>query len=338
MEAAPDFKFSNIFTSMVTCYVLSNMEGWPDIMNSYRAYNDFYGLFFVIYLFIVSYFFLNLFVGIMFSCFNDAWNREKKKGITDNEQAEKYWDFMTQIETAQPEWSTFKVPDGGVRKILYQIVTSKYLDNGIMVVIVLNMVVMAMSYEGASASYNYALDTMNLIFTSIFIIECILKLSANGPRGYFYYGWNKFDFFVVASSLVDIAITNTTGANSSFLKSFQIIRVLRVLRVTRVLRLVKSLKGLEKLLQTLKFSATALSNVFILMFLIFCIFAIMGCYLYDTINYEDYKDYFIVYNEYFNLDYFYNSFIFCFRCVTGESWPIIMVELQNGKDIFLILF
>ena len=35
MNAGPKFKFSNIFTSMITNYVLANTEGWTDIMDSY---------------------------------------------------------------------------------------------------------------------------------------------------------------------------------------------------------------------------------------------------------------------------------------------------------------
>ena len=60
MDTGPKFKFSNIFISLVTSYVLGNMEGWPDIMNDYRVFNDYYGIFFVVYLLVVSYFFLNL--------------------------------------------------------------------------------------------------------------------------------------------------------------------------------------------------------------------------------------------------------------------------------------
>ena len=267
----------------------------------------------------------------MFGCFNDAWSREKKKGISDNKEAEKYWDYLTQIEKTKPDWETLRIPEAGIRAFLYKVVTSKYCDNFIMSIIVLNMVTMAMSYEGSGVGFNNALDLLNYVFTGIFITECMCKLTALGPKGYFYFGWNKFDFFVVSSSIVDITITNTTNAHSAFLKSFQIIRVLRVLRVTRVLRLVKSLKGLEKLLQTLNWSMTALSNVFILMFLVFCIFAIMGCYLYDAVKYQDYAGFFQVYNQYFNLDAFYNAFIFSFRCATGENWPIIMMELASGK-------
>ena len=335
MDALPYYKFTTLFTSIITCYVLSNMEGWPNIMQAYNAFNNFYGIFFVVYLIVVSYFFLNLFVGIMFNCFNDAWEKEKKKGISNDEAAEKYWDFLKQILEAKPEYSTFITPDFGVRKSLYDFVHSKFIDNFIMGVILANMVLMAVSFQGSDANFNTALEDINLVFTSIFIAECCLKLFADGMRSYFHYGWNQFDFFVVSSSILDIVLTSTTGTNSAFLKSFQIIRVLRVLRVTRVLRLVKSLKGLEKLLQTLRWSMTALSNIFILMMLVFCIFAIMGCYLYDNILYADYKDKFVNVNQYFNLDNFYYSFLLSFRQCTGESWPDIMNEFANGNMLFI---
>ncbi len=39
MNAGPAFKFSNIFTSMITNYVLANTEGWTDIMDSYVILN-----------------------------------------------------------------------------------------------------------------------------------------------------------------------------------------------------------------------------------------------------------------------------------------------------------
>ena len=99
------------------------------------------------------------------------------------------------------------------------------------------------------------------------------------------------------------------------------------MRVTRVLRLVKSLKGLEKLIQTLTWSIGALANVFLLMLIIFCIFAILGCYFYDGITYKKYRSSFKYINEFYNLDNFYNSFLLTFRCITGENWPNIMMEL-----------
>ena len=164
------------------------------------------------------------------------------------------------------------------------------------------MISMALNYDDCDSGYEYILKVANWIFTGIFVLECMLKLTAYGLSGYFYYGWNKFDFFVVVASLLDIVIANIDGIDAAFLKSFQIIRVLRVLRVTRVLRLVKSLKGLEKLLQTLSWSISALMNVFILMFLIFCIFAILGCYLYDGLKTSKYGEKMVYLNSYYNLN------------------------------------
>jgi len=329
MDTGPAFKFSNIYISIITSYVLSNTEGWPDIMNSYRIYSDFYGLFFIVYILVVSSFFINLFTGIMFKYFNESWSREQKVA-DDDKKAQKYYDFLQQIEEAQPDYPSYNKPkEGSFRYYIREFADSTFLDNFIMIIIFLNMVSMAMNYDGCDTTYEFCLKIANFIFTGIFIAECLLKLIAYGPVGYFYFGWNKFDFFVVIASLVDIIVANIDGIDASFLKSFQIIRVLRVLRVTRVLRLVKALKGLEKLLQTLRWSISALTNVFVLMFIIFCIFAIMGCYLYDGLKYSTYKDSMIYMNQYYNLNNFYNAFLLVFRCTTGEDWPSIMMELAN---------
>ena len=327
MDTGPTFKYSNIVHSIITSYVLSTQEGWPDIMNSYRIYGDINGAFFIIYNLVVAYFFLNLFTGIMFRHFNEAYLREKKFSKGDK-KAPKYYDFLTQIVKAQSDYETWVRPTkGSFRYYLREISDSTFLDNFIMGCIFLNMISMAMHYENSAERYTSTLNIVNYIFTGIFIAECLLKLVAYGFKGYFHSTWNRFDFFVVVASIADLIVANIDGIDAAFLKSFQIIRVLRVLRVTRVLRLVKALKGLEKLIQTLTWSISALANVFMLMIIIFCIFAILGCYFYDNITYKKYKSKFIYINEYYNVDNFYNSFLLTFRCSTGESWPNIMMEL-----------
>ena len=326
MDTGPSFKFSNIATSIITSYVLSTMEGWPDIMYSYTIYDDYYGIFFIVFNLVVAYFFLNLFTGIMFNYFNEAYKKEQK--IAENDKkAPKYYDFLEQIVDAETHYVVWKKPqEGTYAYVLREFADSPLLDNFIMVVIFLNMIFMALNYEGCSSGYNTFLTIVNYIFTGIFIAECIIKLLAYGIVPYFHSGWNKFDFFVVISSIVDLAVANIDGFDASFLKSFQIIRVLRVLRITRVLRLIKSLKGLEKMIQTLSWSLSALANVLLLMLIIFCIFAILGCYFYDGIVYKDYKDGFVYVNEYYNMDNFYYSFLLVFRCATGENWNNIMIE------------
>lgn len=59
-----------------------------------------------------------------------------------------------------------------------------------MTIILMNIIVMAMNFEGASSEYNYALYILNLIFSVVFIVEAILKLIGFGVMGYFRNGWN----------------------------------------------------------------------------------------------------------------------------------------------------
>ena len=326
MDTGPAFKYSNIATSIITSYVLATQEAWPNISNSYRIYSDLYGLYFVAYNLVTAYFALNLFTGIMFRYFNEAYKRETKLA-DDDKKAPKYYDFLNQITSAESHYVIWVHPDkNSFRYYIREFADSSFLDNFIMIIIGLNMISMAMIYENNHPTYDYCLTIANYIFTGIFIAECCIKLLAY-DLAYFHTGWNRFDFFVVVASILDIIIASIDGIDAAFLKSFQIIRVLRVLRVTRVLRLVKSLKGLEKLIQTLGWSIGALQNVVLLMVIIFCIFSILGVYFYDGIDYEKYKHKFYVINEYYNLDNFYNAFLFTFRCATGEKWPNMMMEL-----------
>ena len=327
MDTGPSFLYSNIATSIITSYVLATQEQWPEIMNSYRIFSDYNGLFFIVYNLVVSYFVLNLFTGIMFRYFNEAYKRETKLAVTDK-KAPKYYDFLNQITSAESHYIIWVRPKKGTwRYYLREFCDSSFLDNFIMVIIILNMITMAIGFENSPPAYEELLTILNYIFTGIFIAECLLKLVGLGLPAYFHTFWNRFDFFVVVASILDIVIANIDGIDAAFLKSFQIIRVLRVMRITRALRLVKSLKGLEKLIQTLSWSMSALMNVILLMILIFSIFAILGVYFYDGIDYEKYKDKFFEINEYYNVDNFYTSFLFTFRSATGEKWPKMMMEL-----------
>ena len=64
---------------------------------------------------------------------------------------------------------------------------------------------MALDHEGASVAMIEFLKVTNYFFTAVFFVEAILKLYVyRWP--YFKTGWNKFDFFVVASSLIDLGL------------------------------------------------------------------------------------------------------------------------------------
>ena len=64
---------------------------------------------------------------------------------------------------------------------------------------------MALDHEGASKETIMFLKVSNYFFTSIFFFEACTKLYVY-RLAYFKTGWNKFDFFVVISSLIDLGI------------------------------------------------------------------------------------------------------------------------------------
>jgi hypothetical protein len=154
-----------------------------------------------------------------------------------------------------------------------------------MVCIVLNILTMAMAYEGSKPLYDNTLENINYAFTAVFILESLLKFIALGVKGFCVSGWNRFDLFVVLSSIVDILMNVIGSSTISFLRvGPQLARIVRVLRVTRLLKLVKSMRGLQKLIETLIFSLPSLVNVGALLFLVFFIFSILGWFMFKDIT------------------------------------------------------
>ena len=62
---------------------------------------------------------------------------------------------------------------------------------------------MAIAYEGSATGLNNFMEIANYVFTCIFIIEASLKIFVF-RWSYFKTNWNRFDFFVVIASILDI--------------------------------------------------------------------------------------------------------------------------------------
>ena len=201
-----------------------------------------------------------------------------------------------------------------------------------MACIVLNMLQMALDHEGASPGMLMFLKLSNYFFTAVFFFEAVLKLYVY-RMAYFKTGWNKFDFFVVASSIIDLGLEfmipvpeggQTDDGGSQILSvGPQLARVLRVLRVSRVLRLAGKYKGLQSLLKTIMMSVDSLINVFILLMLIFFIMAVLGNTMFFEVTEGN------VIDEWKNFVNFHQSFSLLFSISTGEDWNRIMFDCMR---------
>ena len=230
---------------MMTLYVVASLEGWPDIMffaldftgpDKGPKYNNSpaYMSYFVGFILIGSFFFLNFFIGVLFLEYNKA-QREEQKGFSNKDLG--WMDIQRLILSAGPDYETTNVPKQPWRRAFHTLVSSARFESFIMGVIVVNMLQMSILHEGQSAEVAALLDVTNYGFTAIFFVEATLKLIAYG-NSYFDNSWNKFDFFVVVASLFDVAMSVLGTSSFSWLSSApQIARVMRVLRVARIVRL-----------------------------------------------------------------------------------------------------
>uniref|UniRef100_A0AAV2KHT1 Ion transport domain-containing protein n=1 Tax=Knipowitschia caucasica TaxID=637954 RepID=A0AAV2KHT1_KNICA len=84
-----------------------------------------------------------------------------------------------------------------VRRKLWGIVESKYFSRGIMIAILINTISMGIEHHNQPDELTNVLEICNIVFTSMFTLEMILKLTAFGFFEYLRNPYNIFDGIIV---------------------------------------------------------------------------------------------------------------------------------------------
>lgn len=87
-----------------------------------------------------------------------------------------------------------KPPKGGFRIACYKMVNSPLFDLAIIVTIILNTIVLAMTHATMSDGYAEALSILNYIFIFCYNVEFVLKIIGLGKQYFTHDRWNIFDF------------------------------------------------------------------------------------------------------------------------------------------------
>ena len=162
----------------------------------------------------------------------------KMEGMSNFSEEQKEWVKMQRYMVDANVLVECKRYDGFRGKI-FDMIEHKFFDYFITLIIVLNTILMCISYNGSSQTYNNWCDGINYFFLGIFAIEIILKLIAFGPRYYFFIKWNRFDFVIVILSFL-VMITYSKRIPVTF--SSKLVTVLRIIRVARLLKMIKKSK------------------------------------------------------------------------------------------------
>lgn len=238
--------------------------------------------FFMIFIMVGGYLVLNLFVGVVVDNFNSV--RKNAEGdvslLTEEQQA---WIKTQQMAAKMKPKIKLFPPRNKLGKLAFEWVVNDHkkkqlFEAFIMSCIVLNTIVMAMSYFGQGQHYETALENINYVFAGIFTIEAIIKILGLKVH-YFYDNWNVFDFAIVVGTIIGIILLLAANVGLG-----SVTTLVRTFRVGRILRLIQGAKSLRRLFNTLILTLPGLSNISCLLFLLIFIFTVMGTSLFAKVS------------------------------------------------------
>ncbi|CAM5102820.1 unnamed protein product [Natator depressus] len=195
-----------------------------------------------------------------------------------------------------------------------KIVDSKYFGRGIMIAILINTLSMGIEYHEQPEELTNALEISNIVFTSLFALEMLLKVLVYGPFGYIKNPYNIFDGIIVVISVWEIVGQQGGGLS-----------VLRTFRLMRVLKLVRFMPALQRQLVVLMKTMDNVATFCMLLMLFIFIFSILGMHLFgckfaserDGDTLPDRK----------NFDSLLWAIVTVFQILTQEDWNKV---LYNG--------
>uniref|UniRef100_A0A669D0M0 Voltage-dependent N-type calcium channel subunit alpha n=1 Tax=Oreochromis niloticus TaxID=8128 RepID=A0A669D0M0_ORENI len=322
-----EFHYDNVLWAFLTLFTVSTGEGWPTVLkHSVDAtfedqgpspgYRIEMSIFYVVYFVVFPFFFVNIFVALIIITFQEQGDKALSEcSLEKNERA--CIDFAI---NAKPLTRYMPENTQSFQYRMWKFVVSAPFEYSIMIMIALNTVVLMMKFYGAPEFYEAMLKNLNIVFTTLFSLECILKIIAFGPLNYLKDAWNVFDFVTVLGSITDILVTeiNDRLLNLSFLRLFRAARLIKLLRQGYTIRI---------LLWTFVQSFKALPYVCLLIAMLFFIYAIIGMQVFGNIELNEDT----AINHHNNFRTFLQALMLLFRSATGEAWHEIMLSCLSHR-------
>ncbi|XP_078257299.1 voltage-dependent T-type calcium channel subunit alpha-1G isoform X3 [Rhinoraja longicauda] len=218
-------------------------------------------------------------------------------------------------------WALWNMVSNTCRKI----VDSKYFGRGIMIAILINTLSMGIEYHEQPEELTNALEISNIVFTSLFALEMLLKILVYGPFGYIKNPYNIFDGVIVVISVWEIVGQQGGGLS-----------VLRTFRLMRVLKLVRFMPALQRQLVVLMKTMDNVATFCMLLMLFIFIFSILGMHLFgckfasekegDTL--PDRK----------NFDSLLWAIVTVFQILTQEDWNKVLYNGMSSTSPWAALY
>ncbi|XP_069566098.1 voltage-dependent T-type calcium channel subunit alpha-1H isoform X1 [Brachyistius frenatus] len=333
------YNFDNLIQALMSLFVLSCKDGWVNIMydgldavgvdqQPVRNHNPWMLLYFISFLLIVSFFVLNMFVGVVVENFHKCrQDQEEEEARLREEKRLKMIEKKRRSKEnggAEAKQRPYYADYSPVRLSIHTLCTSHYLDLFITFIICINVFTMSIEHYNQPQYLEEVLKYCNYVFTCIFVVEALLKLVAFGIQRFFKDRWNQLDVAIVALSIMGITLEELKMSSALPINP-TIIRIMRVLRIARVLKLLKMATGMRSLLDTVMQALPQVGNLGLLFMLLFFIYAALGVELFGKLECNDNNPCEGL-SPHATFENFGMAFLTLFRVSTGDNWNGIMKD------------
>jgi hypothetical protein len=156
-----------------------------------------------------------------------------------------------------------------LREDAYDVLSHWTFDYFMFFLIFASCVAMALEGPNTDERTHAKLKILDYCLTACFTLECAAKIFAFGFPKYIRERTNQLDFFIVATTLLEIALTSVAS-------HIGWVRSLRVLRAIRPLRALTKSSGMRLVLKSVALSIGAMVNVSVVVLMFFVVFGILG--------------------------------------------------------------
>merc|ERR550539_421720 len=215
--------------------------------------------------------------------------------------------------TRQTAWQkrtkSFEKWNRKMRREARKICKSQWMFWLIVILVFLNTCVLATEHHDQPLWLDDFQEYTNLFFVCLFTCEMLLKMYALGFSGYMVSLFNRFDFVVVVSSIMEFVLVNQEIMPPLGMSVLRCIRLLRAFKVTRYWA---SMGNLVKSL------VNSIASINALLVLLIFIFALLGMQIFGgRFANEESRSTF---------NNFGQSCLTVFQILTGEDWNVVMYD------------
>ncbi|XP_059196379.1 voltage-dependent T-type calcium channel subunit alpha-1H-like [Centropristis striata] len=328
------YNFDSLPQALMSLFVMYSQDGWVNLMydgldavgvdkQPVRNHNQWMLMYFITFM-IMSFFLLDMFIGVMVETFHQC-QQEQKKGDEEALQGQCV-DTCVPVPEPRPYYADY-CP---LRRSIHTLSTSNFLDLFMAGIIFISVLMMAFEHYNQPPYIDKLTEYSYYVFTAILIVEVLLKLVAFGVRRFMQISWNLLDVAVVLISITSV-IFNKTDMEHRFPINPSILRVLRVLRLAHVLKA----KKIRVLLKTIIKTLSQVGNICLLFAFFFFIYAALGVELFGKLECsEDYPC--LGLHRHANFKHFGMALLTLYQVCTGDNWSVIMKdtlrECRPGDD------